>query len=71
MIIEDSPWAYLCRHAVHIAPDLRALCQTELAQLKLPEFTIILGTSGIEVGRRHPNFKNNPMEWSTRALRQM
>lgn len=26
LIIEDSPWAYLCRHAVHVAAEDRAKC---------------------------------------------
>jgi hypothetical protein len=71
LIVEDSPWAYLCRHAVHVAANVRERCQAILAPLKLPEFTIVMTTSGIEVGRRHPGFMGKEMEYSPIALRQM
>ena len=71
LLIEDSPWAYLCRHAVHMAPAAREKCHLTLAPLKLPDFSIILSTSGVEIGRRFREWKGTPEEYSHHALRQM
>ena len=69
LLIEDSPWAYLCRHTVHIAPEIRDRCHSTLAPLKLPDFTIIFSTSGIEIGRRHQSWTGTPESYSPHALR--
>ena len=69
LLVEDSPWAYLRRHAVHLAPDVRARCHAALATLLLPDFTVILNTSGVEVGHRHPIYRNKAEEYSPLALR--
>ena len=69
LLIEDSPWAYLCRHAVHMAPEIREVCHQVLAPLKLPDFTIIFSTSGVEIGRRNQHWKGTPEEYSPHALR--
>lgn len=71
LLIEDSPWAYLCRHAVHVPPETREQCHKVLAPLKLPDFTVILTTSGVEIGRRHRSWEGTPEEYSPHALRQM
>lgn len=53
-LVEDSPWAYLTRHLPGIAPQDHAAHLAELAGLTPPTFTILLHTSGVAVGRRHP-----------------
>lgn len=54
LIIEESPWAYYYKHAHHIAPAERQQCQDKLAQLAMPHLHMVLTTSGVQVGRRHP-----------------
>ena len=71
LLIEDSPWAYLCRHAVHVPADVRQRCHLAMTHLRHPDFTIVLGSSGVEVGRRHPAHHLAPEAHSPAALRQM
>lgn len=71
LVIEDSPWAYLLRHSCHVAPSTRAECQAALAPLDLPHLHVVLHTSGVAIGRRHPHFRDDPESYSPLALRQM
>ena len=71
LLIEDSPWAYLTKHATHLPPDHRATCRSELAALQLPHLTIVLHTSGRAVGLRHPLFRGTPEDYSPVALAHM
>ncbi len=71
VIIEDSPWAYFQRHIQHLPADVRSNCQSELARLTLPHLTLVLHTSGVTVGRRHPTARGKPEEYSSLALQQM
>jgi hypothetical protein len=52
-----------------MAPEAREKCHLVLAPLKLPDFTIIFTTSGVEIGRRFPEWKGTPEEYSPHALR--
>jgi hypothetical protein len=52
-----------------MAPETRERCHQVLAPLKLPDFTIILTTSGVEIGRRHLEWKGTAEEYSPHALR--
>ena len=54
-----------------MAPAAREECHLLLAPLKLPDFTIILSTSGVEIGRRFRAWAGTPEEYSPHALRQM
>ena len=71
LLIEDSPWAYLCRHAVHVPADVRMRCQGKLAPLRVPDFTLVFFSSGVEIGRRTPHRHSQPATHSPFALRQM
>jgi hypothetical protein len=68
LLIEDSPWAYYSRHSTHMPAQQRATCQAKLTTLTLPHLTLVLRTSGIEVGRRHPLLHQCPEQHSPRAL---
>lgn len=54
-----------------MAPHTRAECQAALAPLDLPHLHIVLHTSGVAVGRRHPHFRDDAESYSPVALRQM
>lgn len=71
ILTEDTPWAYLARHNVHVDPQTRQHAHRMLATLKLPTFHVVLHTAGVTVGRRHPTLHLNPEEFSQFALRQM
>jgi hypothetical protein len=70
-IIEDTPWAYLTRHSVHVDVHTRQAAHKLLTTLPLPTFHIVLHTSGVTVGRRHPTLHHTPEAFSPHALRQM
>ena len=70
-VVEDSPWAYFQRHCHHLPSDVRLQCTTAMAPLTLPHLTIVLHTSGVGVGRRHPTHHKQPDEYSPHALQQM
>lgn len=61
---DDSPWAYLTKHACHLTPAERSTCHTTLAPLALPNLTIALHTSGRAVGLRNPHYRHAPDEYS-------
>ena len=71
LLIEDSPWAYVAKHTGQITPQQRDACHAQLAQLVLPDLTLVLHTSGVAVGRRHPHHRDDPETYSQVALRQM
>ncbi len=71
LLIEDSPWAYVAKHSGQITSQQWDACHAQLAQLMLPDLTLVLHTSGIAVGRRHPHHRDHPEEYSQVALRQM
>ena len=71
VLVEDSPWAYLARHAHHLHTTKQADLRATLSPLHLPTLTIILHSSGRAVGRRHPSFRSNPDGWAPTALLQM
>lgn len=71
LLVEDSPWAYFQRHVQHLPAATRSQCQAELATLTLPHLTLVLHTSGVAVGRRHPTAHERPEEYSPVALQQM
>ena len=69
--MEDTPWAYLARHSVHVEPSVRQQAHRLLAPLALPAYHIVLHTTGVTVGRRHPTQHTSPEQYSPHALRQM
>ncbi len=71
LLVEDTPWAYLARHSVHIEASVRQEAHHTLAPLTLPAFHIVLHTTGVTVGRRHPTLHTTPKQHSPHALRQM
>ena len=71
LLIEDSPWAYLTKHATHLPSDHQASCRSTLASLHLPQLTIVLHTSGRAVVLRHPLFRGKPGAYSPVALAHM
>ena len=68
-VVEESPWAYLAKHTCQITPQVRDACHAQLAQLTLPDLTLVLHTSGVAVGRRHPHHRHDPEAYSQVALR--
>ena len=71
LLVEDTPWAYLTRHSVHVETSVRQAAHRLLAPLTLPAFHIVLHTTGVTVGRRHPTLHATPEQHSPHALRQM
>ncbi len=71
LLVEDTPWAYLARHSVHVERSVRQQAHRLLAPLTLPAFHIVLHTTGVTVGRRHPTLHTSPEQQSPHALRQM
>ena len=69
-IVEDSPWAYYSKHAAAMPPDQRHHFSTRLAQLTLPELTIILHAAGRTIGLRHPCHHTSPENYSPIACEQ-
>ena len=69
--MEDSPWAYLAKHSAHLPPAERHSLHAQLAQLTLPELTIVLHTAGRTVGLRHPLYHDSPETFSPAACEQM
>ena len=69
--MEESPWSYLAKHTSTTTPQTRGACHASLAPLTLPDLTICLHTSGVTIGRRHPQHRHNPEQYSPIALRQM
>lgn len=67
-VIEDSPWAYLTRHLSHIPPQDHASYRAQLTHLDPPTFTIILHTSGVAIGRRHPLHRTTPELYAPTAI---
>ncbi len=53
-LVEDSPWAYYAKHSAGMPPEQRHHYSTKLAQLTLPELTIVLHAAGRTIGLRHP-----------------
>jgi hypothetical protein len=70
-LIEDTPWAYLARHSVHVDVHTRQAAHKLLTSLALPTFHVVLHTTGVTVGRRHPSLHATPEQFSVHALRQM
>ena len=64
MLVEDSPWAYLCRLGHVLAPSQRAAMRAVLAPLTLPDVSVVLQTSGRAVGLRHPLYHHSPDDYS-------
>ncbi len=71
LLVEESPWTYLAKHALHLDAPQRATCNAALAPLVLPTLTISLNSSGRAVGRRHPLHANNPDAFAQTAIDQM
>jgi hypothetical protein len=71
LLVEESPWTYLTKHAAQLPGHVRDSCHATLAQLTLPDLTFVLHTSGVAIGRRHPHHRQQPEEYSQVALRQM
>ena len=71
LLLEDTPWAYLARHSVHMDLSTRQAAHRMLAPLTMPAFHIVLHTTGVTVGRRHPTLHTTPEQYSPHALRQM
>ena len=69
LLIEDSPWGYLCRHSVHVPAYVRMRCQGKLAPLRVPDFTVVFFSSGVEIGRRTPHKHSAPITYAPTALR--
>ena len=51
VVTDAAPWPYFRKYLLHIAPQERTVYAAELAQLYLPDLTIVLLSSGREVGR--------------------
>ena len=71
ILVEDSPWAYLTKHAVSLTPAQRGDCHAQLAPLTLPSLTLTMTTSGRSVGYRHPTMRGDPDAYAPTALGQM
>ena len=71
MLVEESPWTYLTKHALQLDAQQRATCNAALAPLVLPTLTITLHSSGRAVGRRHPLHASEPDAFAPTALDQM
>ena len=71
IIVEESPWSYLAKHTHTTTPQTRSACHASLAPLTLPDLTICLHTSGVAIGRRHPQHRHDPEKYSPIALMQM
>ena len=71
MLIEESPWSYLAKHANHLEAETRAACNSALSPLVLPTLTIALHSSGCTIGSRHPIHHGDPDRHSPVALGQM
>ncbi len=71
LLIEESPWSYLAKHAHHLDAPTRAACNAALAPLVLPTLTVSLHSSGREVGRRHPLHHQEPDKHGQVAIEQM
>ena len=71
ILVEESPWSYLAKHTHTTTPQTRSACHASLAPLTLPDLTICLHTSCIAIGRRHPNHRHDPEQYSPTALMQM
>ena len=71
IFIEDSPWAYLTKHASSLTAAHRADLHATLAPLTLPNLTLTLHTSGRNIGLRHPHHRTTPDLYSPIALAQM
>ena len=69
-LVEDSPWAYYAKHSAGLTPDQRHHYCTRLAQLTLPELTIILHAAGRTIGTRHPLHHATPDAHSPLACEQ-
>ena len=68
IIVEDSPWAYLTKHASHLLASKRADLRSLLAPLTLPTLTFILHSSGRAIGRRHALHRTDPDTHAPTAL---
>ncbi len=68
LIVEESPWSYLAKHAIHLDAPTRATCNSALAPLVLPTLTISLHSSGRDVGRRHPTLHHDPDQHARTAI---
>ncbi len=71
LLVEESPWTYLAKHAIYLEAPTRAACNAALAPLVLPTLTISLHSSGRAVGRRHPIHHHEPDVFAQPALKQM
>ncbi len=71
LLIEESPWSYLAKHAVNLDARTRVVCNAALAPLVLPTLTISLHSSGRAVGRRHPLYHQEPDKYAPVAMDQM